>query len=74
MVCWWEEAMMRNMKPKVNLRTIAESRFWTTNRQRDTFAKLVFELGYYDQNYWQMDSNMGERAFVEEFARIYGSQ
>lgn len=66
--------MMRNMKPKVNLRTIAESRFWTTNRQRDTFAKLVFELGYYDQNYWQMDSNMGERAFVEEFARIYGSQ
>ena len=42
MVCWWEEAMVRNIKPSVSIRTIAESRFWTTNRHRDTFAKLVF--------------------------------
>ena len=49
MVCWWEEAMIRNLHPKTNFKIIAESRFWTNNRQLEIFAKLLFELGYYDK-------------------------
>lgn len=71
MVSWWEEAMVRNMHPNVNFRTIVESRFWTTTRQKETFAKLLFELAYYDNHYWQVDPSLGERAFVEEFSKIY---
>lgn len=71
MVSWWEEAMIRNMHPKVNFRIIAESRFWTTTRQKETFAKLLFELGYYDKSYWGVEPNIGERAFVEDFCKHY---
>ena len=64
--------MMRGLHPKVNFKTIAESRFWNTSRQKDTFAKLVYELGQYDEAYWLVDRNSGERAFVEHFSNIYG--
>ena len=59
--------MLRNMHPKMNFERIAESRFWSTNRQKETFAKLVFELGYYDNQYWQVDPSSTERAFVDMF-------
>ena len=72
MVSWWEEAMIKNMRPNVNFKVMAESRFWNTNRQKETFAKLLFELAYYDNKYWQVDSNMTERAFVESFTQVYG--
>lgn len=42
MVNWWEEAIFRNLKPAINLKTIAESGIWKGNRQKETFAKLVF--------------------------------
>ena len=58
MVNWWEEAMLRNMHPKVNFKVMAESRFWVTIRHRESFAKLIFELGYYDKQYWQVDPAM----------------
>ena len=64
--------MVRKMHPNVNFVLIAESRFWNTNRQKETFAKLLFELAYYDENYWQVDPNMTERTFVESFAQKYG--
>ena len=72
MVSWWEEAMMRGMHPQVNFRVIAESRFWNNNRQKETFAKLLYELGFYSKDYWPVDPNLGERAFVEEFSQVYG--
>jgi hypothetical protein len=51
--------MVRNMHPKINFRIIAESRFWSNNRQKEAFAKLLFELGYYDKEYWNIDGSMG---------------
>lgn len=72
MVSWWEEVMMRNLHPKINIRTIADSRFWNTTRQKETFAKLVFELGYYDNSYWHVDASLTERTFVEQFCQQYG--
>ena len=65
MVSWWEDAMVRNQQPKVNFKIIAESRFWSTTRQKETFAKLLFELAFYDKEYWAVDCAQGERAFVE---------
>jgi hypothetical protein len=42
MISWWEEIMIRNLRPKINLKVIAESKFWKKDRDRDNFAKLVF--------------------------------
>ena len=55
MISWWEEIMIRNLRPKINLKVIAESKFWKKEKDRDNFAKLVFELGYYEREYWNID-------------------
>lgn len=71
MISWWEEIMIRNLRPKINLKVIAESKFWKKDRDRDNFAKLVFQLGYYDGEYWNIDGFESQRLFVEEFRRAF---
>lgn len=61
MVHWWEEAMFRGMRPQINLKVIAESRIWTTVRQKETLAKLIFEIGYFEPLYWNVGEYQSER-------------
>lgn len=71
MMMWWEEAIFRNMHPNVNLRTIAEARIWTTIRQRENLARLIFEIGYYDNSYWNVGEFRSERDFITYFNNLY---
>jgi hypothetical protein len=71
MVSWWEEAINREMHPKIQLKTIVEARIWTTNRHKETLAKLVFEIGSYDPSYWNVSNFQSEREFVNQFNQIY---
>lgn len=71
MVSWWEEAINRDLHPTIDLRTIAEARIWTTARQRESLAKLIFEIGSYDSAYWNVAEFQGEREFVTRFAATY---
>lgn len=71
MAMWWEEAIFRNIRPNINLRTIAESRLWTNLRQKETLAKLIFEIGYYDRSYWNVSEFQSEREFVNHFHAQY---
>lgn len=71
MMMWWEEAIFRDMHPNVNLRTIAEARIWTSIRQKENLAKLIFEIGYYDGTYWNVADFRSERDFITYFNNLY---
>lgn len=71
MMMWWEEAIFRDIHPNVNLRTIAESRIWGSQRQKENIAKLFFEIGFYDRSYWNVSEFKSERDFVNHFIKLY---
>lgn len=71
MMMWWEEAIFRDMRPNVNLKTIADAHVWRTIRQKENFAKLIFEIGYYDKAYWNVSNFNSEREFIGYFNTLY---
>lgn len=71
MMMWWEEAIFRDMRPNVNLKTIADAHLWSTLRQKENFAKLIFEIGYYDNTYWNVSNFKSEREFIGYFNTLY---
>ena len=42
MVMWWDEAIMRKLKPNISLKQIVEARIWNSNKQMEQVGKMVF--------------------------------
>jgi hypothetical protein len=70
-VSWWEEAILRELKPSINLKSIADARIWNTSRQREALAKIIYCIGCYDKKYWDVTSYHSERDFVIKFNEHY---
>ena len=60
MVMWWDEAIMRKLKPNISLKQIVEARIWNSNKQVEQVGKMVFYIGEFSSDYWDV-GNMGER-------------
>lgn len=55
MVDWWEEVMVREIKPEINVGEVVNARIWTNLRQKEQLAKLLYRIAKYDARYWKLE-------------------
>jgi hypothetical protein len=73
MAQWWDEVMIRKLRPNISLRTIAESRICKTIREKVNLAKLYFEIGNYDSAYWTIPQSQTQQDFINDFIGTFYS-
>jgi hypothetical protein len=49
------------------VKVVAESRIWKNREEKLMVAKLIYEIGSYDQNYWDISQFENAREFVDYF-------